>query len=149
MILKALISVVIPLLTVSCANPDYIDTRTEATADSDSHGQEGSGSPPCTVQFPHKNICAEVIWSAPPNSTTYNEFTLKFDQPVAFNDLVVLLWMPSMGHGSAPVQIEALSATSYRIHRVVFVMPGDWEIRIYLKRESLDMDQAFISLVVP
>lgn len=52
----------------------------------------------------------------------------------------VKLWMPAMGHGSAPTKIapmknergEALLGT-YLVSNMYFTMPGDWEIRITVK----------------
>lgn len=55
----------------------------------------------------------------------------------------VSLWMPSMGHGSAPTQIQraidnqgqAIVGT-YQIRNMYFVMPGDWDVRVTLKYQD-------------
>lgn len=55
----------------------------------------------------------------------------------------VSLWMPSMGHGSAPTQIQpavndrgqAITGT-YQIKNMHFLMPGDWDIRVTLKYQD-------------
>ena len=44
----------------------------------------------------------------------------------------VILWMPSMGHGSTPLTVEKISASVFRVSRVYFIMPGDWEIRVQI-----------------
>ena len=52
----------------------------------------------------------------------------------------VTLWMPSMGHGSAPTQIQrALNeagepiAAVYDVRNMYFTMGGQWEVRVGLK----------------
>jgi hypothetical protein len=52
----------------------------------------------------------------------------------------VVLWMPSMGHGSVPTHIEqvvdsggqALSGV-YLVKNIQFIMGGDWEVRVILE----------------
>lgn len=51
----------------------------------------------------------------------------------------VVLWMPSMGHGSAPTRIErALDSKGqlltgvFNVRNVYFVMGGDWEVQVTL-----------------
>lgn len=55
----------------------------------------------------------------------------------------VLLWMPSMGHGSAPTQTQRVVDNqgqavigTYQIRNMYFIMPGDWDIRVKLKYED-------------
>lgn len=60
--------------------------------------------------------------------------------PVAFaDDVSVVLWMTSMGHGSAPTQVERvvdaagnIVADQLRVRNVYFVMGGDWDIQVSL-----------------
>ncbi len=51
----------------------------------------------------------------------------------------VVLWMPSMGHGSAPTQVErAIDANGniltgvFNVRNVFFIMGGEWEVRVTL-----------------
>ncbi|MBN8542499.1 MAG: FixH family protein [Deltaproteobacteria bacterium] len=51
----------------------------------------------------------------------------------------VVLWMPSMGHGSAPTQVErAVDANGniltgvFNVRNVFFIMGGEWEVRVTL-----------------
>jgi hypothetical protein len=55
------------------------------------------------------------------------------------DSIEVVLWMPSMGHGSAPTQVERqLDAQGnvvpgvFRVRNVYFSMGGLWEIRVGL-----------------
>lgn len=50
------------------------------------------------------------------------------------------LFMPSMGHGSAPTQVNRVLDErgqpvpgAYEVTRMYFTMPGDWEVRITLR----------------
>lgn len=49
----------------------------------------------------------------------------------------VYLWMPSMGHGSSPVQMQRVLNDkgqpvlgAYSVTNMYFIMPGDWEVRV-------------------
>jgi YtkA-like len=61
-------------------------------------------------------------------------------QTIALNDQVkVVLWMPSMGHGSAPTKVKpALDSQGnvipgiFKVTNVYFVMGGAWEVRVIL-----------------
>ncbi len=55
----------------------------------------------------------------------------------------VKLWMPSMGHGSAPTKIQKLLdgrgeavLGTYQVSNMYFTMPGQWEVRITVKRDG-------------
>ena len=48
----------------------------------------------------------------------------------------ILLWMPSMGHGSSPVKIERLDVGVFKASEIFFIMPGPWDIRYQLKDGS-------------
>jgi hypothetical protein len=67
----------------------------------------------------------------------------------------VALWMPSMGHGSAPTQIqrvlndrgEVIPGT-YMVTNMYFMMPGDWDIRVALKYADGREERKAWSIVV-
>ncbi|OYZ18058.1 MAG: hypothetical protein B7Y39_14245 [Bdellovibrio sp. 28-41-41] len=64
----------------------------------------------------------------------------KTHQTIELTDNIeVVLWMPSMGHGSAPTQLERaidangnLLAGVFNVRNVYFVMGGDWDVRVTL-----------------
>ena len=64
----------------------------------------------------------------------------KTHQKTELKDSVeVVLWMPSMGHGSAPTQVERAFDQSghpmlgtFLVRNVNFIMGGDWEVRVTL-----------------
>lgn len=54
-------------------------------------------------------------------------------------DVAVQLWMPSMGHGSSPVQLDRIANAKgnfdtavYRVSKMNFIMEGEWEVRVTL-----------------
>lgn len=112
---------------VACANPDYVSP----------HSNVESADAECPLHFPQSQICAQQTWSEAPRNQTYTSFKLTFsDANISAADLKVYLWMPSMGHGSAPVQIVDLGHGQIEIQQVYFVMPGAWEIRFELSKNG-------------
>lgn len=61
-------------------------------------------------------------------------------------NLFVFLWMPTMGHGSAPVTITQINEGEYQVSNVKFTMGGKWEIKFQLKDGSQVVDEAVITL---
>nr|WP_295906238.1 FixH family protein [uncultured Bdellovibrio sp.] len=142
--MKSLCTLLFLLLPLACARPDYISSEewqrlnNPATANS------------CAGEFKTAHLCAILTWTKTPNSTEVQEFVLELQGDVTVaDDLAIILWMPSMGHGSAPVKVEKISATQYRVTNVYFIMPGDWEVRLTLKKSGQVLDQLFIPMMVP
>lgn len=137
------------LFLSACARPDYIDPKDQQKT------QANNGT--CALELVHTNLCASVQWTIGPQSPNESEFILKFWDKSSSengpyidptNTLSVVLWMPSMGHGSSPVTIEKIETGVYRIRRIYFIMPGDWEVRVFLKNGTATVDQATVSLVL-
>lgn len=79
----------------------------------------------------------QIVWLQGPFVTPQeSEFNITFQQPPDFQ-LQIELFMPSMGHGSAPVTITPLDELNYNITRVFFTMHGTWEVRIQDSRNIL------------
>ena len=139
------------LLLSACARPDYINPSVI-------NGAQNSAHQSCTLNLAQIGLRASLTWTQGPVSPTESEFILKFwnaetstengpyEDPTSV--LSVVLWMPSMGHGSSPVTIEKLEPGVYRIRRVYFIMPGEWEIRTFLKNGATVIDQATVSLTL-
>ena len=71
----------------------------------------------------------QIQWVRGPFVNTESEFQITFNEKPAFN-LQIDLFMPEMGHGSAPVQVQALDDTHFTVKKVYFIMHGLWHIRI-------------------
>ena len=139
------------LLLSACARPDYLNP-------SEINGAQNSVHQSCTLNLAQSGLCASLTWTQGPVSPTESEFILKFWNATGSsengpyvdptNTLAVVLWMPSMGHGSSPVTIERLEPGVYRVRRVYFIMPGEWEIRTFLKNGATVIDQATVTLTL-
>lgn len=134
---------ILTLFITACANPDYVTPE-----DLQEHNQS-KPSEKCSLSFPKVQICADIQWVAPPVSSQAGELTVNLSSQYS-GSFSALLWMPSMGHGSAPVKIESTGPGQYHITNMYFIMPGDWEVRMFLKNSSGEViDQLFIPLMVP
>lgn len=60
--------------------------------------------------------------------------------------LFVFLWMPAMGHGSAPVKLRKIGAGEYEISEVQFIMGGKWEVKFQLKDGNQVFDETVITV---
>lgn len=155
----------------ACAKPNYQDTTAVPTETTDNNKPSDPSSPAtekpqeknCELYLSKAQICLHVQWLQKPNTQSNAAFTLTFtqgktNQPVSMDmfenlsqNLKIILWMPSMGHGSVPVIIKKnIDSTppSLTIERVYFIMPGDWEIRFQLKETENTIDETHISLFI-
>ena len=48
------------------------------------------------------------------------------------NDLRIKLWMPTMGHGSFPVEVRQIAFGVYEVSDIFFTMPGLWDIHFQI-----------------
>jgi hypothetical protein len=83
----------------------------------------------------------QILWTRGPfvydgQDATRSEFKLSFREKPDFNFSIDLI-MPSMGHGTSPVQVVADSETQFTIKQVYFIMHGLWEVRIKTGNETL------------
>jgi hypothetical protein len=60
-------------------------------------------------------------------------------------DLHIFLWMPAMGHGSAPVELKKISQGEIEVRNVVFIMGGAWQIKFQQKKNGKVIDEALVS----
>ncbi|MBS1970544.1 MAG: FixH family protein [Bdellovibrionales bacterium] len=127
------------ILLASCAKPNYEDPQRNPAV-------EENGT--CRAYLAQSNVCIDLIWDKKPSKEAKGSFYLEFYNPAdrsqfidLQNDLEVVLWMPSMGHGSAPVKVEKTNPGQYLVSDVYFVMPGDWEIQIKLKNGATVLEQ--------
>lgn len=120
---------------LGCAQPKYANS-----VDSLQDSQVLEAKLNCDLKFENENICLVWSWENKPKSTTdYGSLIFKtfrqnvFDQTPIEIDMdstpQLILWMASMGHGSAPTQTERLDVGTYRAKNVLFIMPGDWQLK--------------------
>lgn len=140
--------VILLLLSIGCAERKYLTP---------------AGTPSvviledvCNVRFQTSQLCVSYAWTKKPSDNSYGEMIVKVWRPNAADGsavpqdlagaVAVVLWMPSMGHGSSPVTVERVDVGTYRATQVFFSMPGDWEIRVQSKEGETVRDQAVIAL---
>lgn len=145
--------VLVLALASGCAKPKYINEVVSGAGEN--LGQEVQAGR-CEIQFSTSSLC--LVWSWGLKPTSESEGTLIFktyrlnnlDQTPVETDLIglpeVILWMPSMGHGSTPTRVERLDVGTYRVNQVFFIMPGEWDIRFQVKNQQQVLDAAQISL---
>lgn len=127
------------MLLTACAKPNYEEAERNPAAD-----ELGT----CDAFFSQANACVDLIWDTKPTKDTKGSFYVEVFHPEdrshfidLQNDLEVVLWMPSMGHGSSPVTVEKTAPGQYRVTNVFFIMPGDWEIQFKLKNGTTVLEQ--------
>lgn len=62
--------------------------------------------------------------------------------------LHVYLWMPSMGHGSAPVKITKINDGEYDVSQVQFIMGGKWDVRFQLKDGNTVVEEVIVPVAL-
>lgn len=91
------------------------------------------------------DLCYEIEWQQGPRVPSESLLKISFfdrrGEPTQAQLRKAVLWMPDMGHGSAPTQIEALSESEYLVKKIFFIMPGFWEIRWEVLKEAADAQE--------
>lgn len=141
------------LFLAACAQPKYEVAR-EAVAT----GESGQGpKADCSRQFRATGYCLSWAWEELPSSTKPGSLLFKIYRPNLFDRSPVeldfsplpqlILWMPSMGHGSSPTTVTRLDVGTFRAANVFFVMPGEWDLRFQFE-ESGAQDEAIVAITV-
>jgi hypothetical protein len=113
---------------------------------------EKQNSLSCDVRF-QNDVCGHLQWVTEPTTDDFGSFLLQVfnGNPTDGSDVLtdlkgelsVILWMPSMGHGSSPVTVSKVDVGTYKINKVFFSMKGEWEIRFILKLNN-EINEQFI-----
>lgn len=125
----------------ACANPNY--------APPDELTTENPSTLTCQATF-QSGHCVSLTWHTKPTEQDFGSFRFKIfrpESPGTLEDLPnvsVVLWMPSMGHGSSPVSVTRQSVGAYLASEVFFSMGGEWEIRFQVKAGQNVQDQASV-----
>lgn len=146
------------LIFVGCAQPKYAE---ESAANTNQIKQDEKKTE-CSIAFAESKYCLVWYWEALPTaqhagSLIFKVFRLNvWDQTPIEVDTAqipeVVLWMPSMGHGSTPTQTQRLDVGTYQTRNVFFIMPGSWEIRFIVKENekpnSKQMDGVVVDITI-
>lgn len=136
---------VISLLLWGCAKPNYQDP---VAAPNNKPTTPDIKPPVCELFLTQKRLCVDFNWKQKPQGEQLGIAELKFyvqETPQTTVDpqlnVAVVLWMPSMSHGSTPVEVTKIKAGEYEASNIYFIMPGEWEIRIQLKQDKDVVEQ--------
>lgn len=131
---------------LACAEPKYINSDSKLDGN-----QNQKSSTACNLRFQNADLCLSWTWETYPTETKAGAFIFRtfklnsLDQFPVLTDALqtpqVLLWMPSMGHGSTPVTVSRLETGTYRASQVFFIMAGEWEIKFQLKDSDTVLDE--------
>lgn len=97
------------------------------------------------LTFKNKTLHAHAEFEVTPNVASEAVLLLDFKDAAAHENteiadaVEVVLWMPSMGHGSSPTLVERVLDENgnvvigaYRVSDMFFLMAGTWEVRVVL-----------------
>jgi hypothetical protein len=138
--MKTLFSLIICGFFVGCGNSPISNHR-----DQQNHAEtedESADSNKCQLNATALGLCAQFKFTADDmtaGSLRFYDVTNPIEtRSIAPWNLRVYLWMPSMGHGSSPVELEQdISQPGlFNIRRIQFIMPGEWEIHFVLGLEG-------------
>lgn len=91
------------------------------------HNDEHSAEVCSTVDT---TICAHVGHMKDLAPSKSGSFVVHVTGPAETTNMSVLLWMPSMGHGTSPVTVTQFDVNKYNVTKASFIMKGDWLVRI-------------------
>ena len=128
------------VIYLGCAKPTYINSSN--TDGKNPEQKQGETTYDCRLKWNSKNYCLSWSWKTLPTEEDYGSMILRvyqfsrldnFVEPVDLNiNPQVVLWMPSMNHGSSQTNVKRISAGTFQVDDVFFTMPGKWEIRFRL-----------------
>ena len=77
-------------------------------------------------------------WQVGPNTRDENKLLIIMQDQEGFraeiaHEFSAFLWMPDMGHGSAPIKVVKLADGIYELTSLYFIMGGLWEIHFQFK----------------
>lgn len=133
----------------ACARPNYQD-KTSVRPPSSFEKIKRS----CELKFDSVGLCADYVWEVVPTEEKTGSIILAFWNPNAPGSdwsepetaPLLLLWMPGMGHGSAPVKVQSQTDAPgvYRLTNIFFTMHGAWELRFQLKKGADLVEQVVV-----
>ena len=104
--------------------------------------------------FLNNTLQADITWEKEPKAS--QEAIMKIEwrnsqdqiltDPAEFQ---VVLWMPSMNHGSAPTTINKIDLGVYRVSNMQFIMGGEWDVQVILMTANGTKETQKISLQLP
>lgn len=141
--LKKMTTVITLVLGISLG----VSAQTSDTS-GDQNPEPGHSATVCTVQNPQ--ICAHLGHMSTINTKEEGQFVAHIMTPnnVEMSNVHIDLWMASMGHGSAPLDVTRIDVNKYQVKNAWFMMSGPWLVRLKFK-DSVQSYEIDIPLEVP
>lgn len=118
----------------ACAKRNYVDNISTSLLSFEALDSK------CPYYFKKEKLCLSIKWDNEPSDADFSSLTMTFykknNPKIAVDPVLspfVFLWMPDMGHGSAPVTMEKTSTGTYKASRIYFSMPGEWAVRYQIR----------------
>lgn len=102
-------------------------------------------------------VHARLFWEVGPREGDPSQLRIEFMNAATHSPTdiqavpEVELWMSSMGHGSAPTRIQKVEqgqAGVYRVTEVYFIMGGEWELRLKLKKANGEVETQKVMIMI-
>lgn len=129
-------------LVLGCGVSPLLHHKKEVKNSSNQNGNQSSNpgdDQGCVARFDQIGLCVKQAWKTGPVEAEESVLELTFFDLKNPNQnwnqdlgIEAELWMPSMGHGSAPVSIEMPEKHRALIKEIYFIMKGKWEIRFHV-----------------
>jgi hypothetical protein len=137
-----------------CARPRYENVHVSPKGVSSQEQKVAN----CETRFRNSGLCVLWQWEKMPTLTEAGSLIFKVvranaldDSPIPIDPTVsptLILWMPSMKHGSSdPTTIQQIDTGSYRATNVRFRMPGEWELNFQINEGNGASDDAVARIV--
>lgn len=144
------------VLVSACAKPRYENPENLGEAGSSGQGAPQEKASQCSVRFAASGYCLSWNWELKPTDAEVGSLTFKIyrgnvldDSPLLVDPNLapsLLLWMPSMGHGSSPIVVTKLDVGTYRASEVFFTMGGEWDLHFQIKNGKTVQDEAVVRI---
>lgn len=128
-----IILLIMAILVTACGDSHRVN-------DPNPYSRNEEATAECKMYFKTENLCLKATWDNLPTESTFGSMTLTFTDKADPTRIIspqhgpsILLWMPSMGHGSSPVTITLIEDGIYKADDIFFIMQGPWEIRYQIK----------------
>lgn len=145
-------------IALGCAKPNYVQKA--ETNFSPQQAQKAD----CSLQFNNSKLCLQILWQESIVVGKPTTAILKVYRPSNFDaspvytalplseseKLSLVLWMPSMNHGSAPTKLTlpAIDTGTYLFTDIVFIMSGPWEVQVKYWHNNQVVDEAQVNIDV-
>lgn len=126
--------VLIALFVMSCGKPPLLN-KAEKSIDHLVTKQYDEN-------FPLEKMGFTLKWIIAPSLDDLSSFEITLERDLkAGQTITSYLWMPDMGHGSAPIVIQNISTTNIQFTELAFIMPGLWTLHIEINENNRVIDQ--------